>query len=265
MRYEPAEHVWVTDDMPSLRRDFLPAELDGLMAESGVSGCIAVQARQLPIENGWLLELAASWPAIRAIVGWIDLECNRPQHPTGRARGSAPDKRISARRNRRTRRLPGPAGSPIRDHRTGSPRLSLRAARAAASARPVSRDCARPAEPAVRARSRRASPTSDPAPSPEWAKGLRTLAECPNVNVKLSGLTFALAGTSGPRPICGPTSMSSWNCSGRTGSCWPRTGRSALSSTYADSVAAIVNFAAELSAPERDAILTDTARRTYNC
>jgi L-fuconolactonase len=43
------------------------------MRASDVSGCVAVQARQLAVETDWLLGLAGSWPAIVGVVGWVDL------------------------------------------------------------------------------------------------------------------------------------------------------------------------------------------------
>ena len=71
--YNPTEHVWMTDRMTVLKRDFLPGELQPLLASSGFDGSIAVQARQNLEETRWLLELAASHPFIKGVVGWVDL------------------------------------------------------------------------------------------------------------------------------------------------------------------------------------------------
>jgi L-fuconolactonase len=71
--YDPREHVWVTDDLGALKRSFLPGDLEPLLTRAGFEGCIAVEARQLPHENGWLLDLARAHPSIKGIVGWIDL------------------------------------------------------------------------------------------------------------------------------------------------------------------------------------------------
>src|SRR5262245_2265723 len=73
MVYDPREHVWVTDELSALKRNFLPAELEPLLKGAGFDGCVAVQARQLPHENEWLLDLARSHGCIRGIVGWVDL------------------------------------------------------------------------------------------------------------------------------------------------------------------------------------------------
>src|SRR5215813_14744752 len=57
MVYDPREHVWVTDELSALKRDFLPADLGPRLKGAGFDGCVAVQARQLPHENEWLLDL----------------------------------------------------------------------------------------------------------------------------------------------------------------------------------------------------------------
>jgi len=71
--YNPAHQVWMTDAMAVLRRDYLPGELAPLLRASGFGGTIAVQARQMPEETVWLLDLAAAHPCIRGVVGWVDL------------------------------------------------------------------------------------------------------------------------------------------------------------------------------------------------
>lgn len=72
-RYNPAQHVWMTDGMEVLRRDYLPDELAPLLAGAGFDGSIAVQARQMVEETEWLLALADEHAFIRGVVGWVDL------------------------------------------------------------------------------------------------------------------------------------------------------------------------------------------------
>lgn len=72
-KYNPSEHAWMTDNMASIRRDFLPADLEPLLGSLGFAGCVAVQARQNLEETRWLLELAARHHFIRGVVGWVDL------------------------------------------------------------------------------------------------------------------------------------------------------------------------------------------------
>jgi L-fuconolactonase len=72
-RYEPARFPWISDEMPLLRRDYLPGELEPLLRASGFAGTIAVQAQQAVDETDWLLELAERHSFIRGVVGWVDL------------------------------------------------------------------------------------------------------------------------------------------------------------------------------------------------
>ncbi|HEX9859188.1 MAG TPA: amidohydrolase family protein [Paracoccaceae bacterium] len=56
-------------DLASLRRDFLPDEL----AAQSPAEVIAVQAAPTEAETQFLLSLAAQYPWIRGVVGWVDL------------------------------------------------------------------------------------------------------------------------------------------------------------------------------------------------
>lgn len=69
-RYQTADYGWISDAMPVLKRDFLPPDLEKELRAAGFSGSVAVQARQTLTETAWLLELAATSPAIRGVVGW---------------------------------------------------------------------------------------------------------------------------------------------------------------------------------------------------
>jgi L-fuconolactonase len=75
--YDPKEYPWITDQLAKLRRDFLPADLEREWACLPVDGSIAVQARQTLEESRWLLLLADQSPAIRGVVGWVDLRSER--------------------------------------------------------------------------------------------------------------------------------------------------------------------------------------------
>jgi L-fuconolactonase len=71
--YSPIEHTWMSDAMSAIRRDFLPKDLQPLLAGLSFDGCIAVQARQSLEETRWLLELADQSPFIKGVVGWVNL------------------------------------------------------------------------------------------------------------------------------------------------------------------------------------------------
>jgi L-fuconolactonase len=72
-RYEPEEYPWIGDHMPILRRDYLLGDLDAVTRAAGVTGTIAVQARQTVEETEWLSQIAAKSDLIRAVVGWAPL------------------------------------------------------------------------------------------------------------------------------------------------------------------------------------------------
>jgi len=71
--YQPREYPWIGAGMERLAKDYLPADLEAAARPCGVSGSVAVQARQSLAESRWLLELAAAHPFIRGVVGWVDL------------------------------------------------------------------------------------------------------------------------------------------------------------------------------------------------
>jgi len=72
-QYNNSEYDWIDEQMKLLRRDFLPADLQPLLRENDITGCIAVQARQSIQETQWLLSLAEQHEQIVGVVGWIDL------------------------------------------------------------------------------------------------------------------------------------------------------------------------------------------------
>jgi L-fuconolactonase len=71
--YNPQQHVWMTDQMDVLKRDYLPDDLAPLVASIDFHGTVAVQARQLIEETQWLLDLADRNDFMLGVVGWIDL------------------------------------------------------------------------------------------------------------------------------------------------------------------------------------------------
>jgi L-fuconolactonase len=74
--YDPARHVWMTDEMPTLKKDFGPANLAPLLSTCALDGCVAVQADQSEGENAYLLDLAEKHQFIRGVVGWVDLQAD---------------------------------------------------------------------------------------------------------------------------------------------------------------------------------------------
>ncbi len=72
-KFDPQEYAWIDQSMKTLRRDFLPPNLQSVIAGAGVSGTVAVQARQTLEETRWLLQLAEQYELIRGVVGWVPL------------------------------------------------------------------------------------------------------------------------------------------------------------------------------------------------
>lgn len=72
-RFDPVAYDWIGEQDRTLRRDFVLPELRLMAHEGNLAGTIAVQARQSLEETRWLLQLAASEPLIRGVVGWVPL------------------------------------------------------------------------------------------------------------------------------------------------------------------------------------------------
>lgn len=72
-KYSLEEYGWIGDGMDVIRRDFGPRELEPLLKANGFEGSVAVQARQHLGETEYLLKLADEHPAVRGVVGWVDL------------------------------------------------------------------------------------------------------------------------------------------------------------------------------------------------
>ncbi|TAG70841.1 MAG: amidohydrolase, partial [Runella slithyformis] len=77
--YDPAKHVWMTEQMSVLKTNYLPTNLEQLLQRCDLDGCIAVQANQAEEENEFLLELAAKNHFIKGIVGWVDLRAKNAE------------------------------------------------------------------------------------------------------------------------------------------------------------------------------------------
>jgi L-fuconolactonase len=60
--YTPTDYPWIGPGMDVLAQDRMPNDLVPLLAETGISGTIAVQARQQVAETEWLLKLAEDNP-----------------------------------------------------------------------------------------------------------------------------------------------------------------------------------------------------------
>jgi L-fuconolactonase len=75
-KYHPVKDAWITDDMKVIQSDFLPEHLQAVLQQNEVDGCVAVQADQSEAETEFLLELAATNPFVKGVVGWVDLRAD---------------------------------------------------------------------------------------------------------------------------------------------------------------------------------------------
>ncbi len=73
-QFDPVRDAWIDDTMSVIQRDFLPKDLQPILTEHNIDGCIAVQADQSETETEFLLGLAAKNDFIEGVVGWVDLQ-----------------------------------------------------------------------------------------------------------------------------------------------------------------------------------------------
>ncbi len=74
--FDPVRDAWIGDSMKAIRRDFLPQDLQPILRENQIDGCVAVQAAQNDAETEFLLKLAEENDFIKGVVGWIDLQAD---------------------------------------------------------------------------------------------------------------------------------------------------------------------------------------------
>lgn len=75
--FDPVRDSWITEgSMSVIRRDFLPKDLQPILQQNGIDGCVAVQADQSETETHFLLDLASQNAFIKAVVGWVDLKAD---------------------------------------------------------------------------------------------------------------------------------------------------------------------------------------------
>ncbi len=105
MRVDAHQHFWRMDrgdygwltakDHPKIARDFLPADLQPLLAAAKIDKTILVQAAPSEAETQFLLDLAEAAPFVAGVVGWVDFEA--PDAASRIARLSAKPKLVGLR------------------------------------------------------------------------------------------------------------------------------------------------------------------------
>ncbi len=68
------DYGWLTPDLKTIYRDFLPSDIVPLLGQSGIDATVVVQAAPTVAETEFLLSLAAEADFILGVVGWVDFE-----------------------------------------------------------------------------------------------------------------------------------------------------------------------------------------------
>ena len=71
--YNEKRDTWINESMGVLKKDFLPQDLEPILKQNKIDGCIAVQADQSEKETEFLLKCASENKFIKGVVGWVDL------------------------------------------------------------------------------------------------------------------------------------------------------------------------------------------------
>jgi len=264
-RYHRDTHAWIGDTMAALKRDFLPADLQPLLAAAGFDGCVAVQAQQHVAETAWLLQLADRFPFIRGVVGWIDL--------------CAPNVAAALAALAAHSRLRG-VRHVVQDEADDRFMLRPDFQRGIAALAPLGLVYdiliyARQLPTAIELVQRFprqpfvldhiAKPNIRAGRLDEWRSDIIRLATYPNVTCKLSGMVTEADWQAWQADDFTPYLDVVLEAFGAQrlliGSDWPVC---TLAGSYADVVAVVTNHVARLSPSERDAVCGDNAVRVYN-
>jgi L-fuconolactonase len=68
------DYSWMSPQLKPIYRDFMPADLQPLLASHGVRQTVIVQAAATVAETEFMLQLADENAWIAAVVGWVDME-----------------------------------------------------------------------------------------------------------------------------------------------------------------------------------------------
>ena len=263
-KYSPAEYGWINDSMSVLKRDFLPADLQGLLQTNGIDGSIAVQARQSLEETRWLLELTRDNDFIRGVVGWVDLRSPRLRDQLEEFANNKklvgvrhivqdePDDEFMLRAEFRhgiAQLAEFDLAYDLLLHPRHLP-VAVKLVREFPDQRFVLDHIAKPPI---------AAGTTEP-----WARDIRALAALPNVACKLSGMVTEARWGKWTQDDFRPYLDAVLDCFGPSrlmiGSDWPVC---TVSADYASTLNIVQKFIEPLATSERDAVLGGSCARVY--
>jgi L-fuconolactonase len=72
--FDAEKFDWITEEMSSIKKDFLPVDLKPILQKNDLDGCVTIQVQQSEEENIFLLKTAWGNDFIKAVVGWVDLQ-----------------------------------------------------------------------------------------------------------------------------------------------------------------------------------------------
>lgn len=73
-KFDPVRDSWINETMTVIQRDFLSGDLQPLLQQNNLGGCVVVQSDQTEKENEFQLANAAGFDFIKGVVGWVDLQ-----------------------------------------------------------------------------------------------------------------------------------------------------------------------------------------------
>lgn len=73
-KIERGDYGWLTPDLATIYRDFLPQDLNPFLKSHGIEGTVLVQAAPTIAETEFMLSLAETDRFIKGVVGWADFE-----------------------------------------------------------------------------------------------------------------------------------------------------------------------------------------------
>jgi L-fuconolactonase len=73
-RASRGDYHWMSESVAGLCRDYMPEDLEPMLARYHIDRTVLVQAAQTVAETDFLLELAAQHEWIAGVVGWLDME-----------------------------------------------------------------------------------------------------------------------------------------------------------------------------------------------
>jgi L-fuconolactonase len=73
-RLDRGDYGWLTPQLGSIHRDYLPPDLAPQLARAGIDSTVLVQAAPSVAESLFMLELASEHSFIAGVVGWVDFE-----------------------------------------------------------------------------------------------------------------------------------------------------------------------------------------------